>query len=64
MNLLWKENKIRPQASKFPIELRARETVYRIITEFGPPMWQAEGDTELTLSDTVGQILLNMAKFC
>ena len=38
------------------------------LTEFGPPMWQAEADTELTLSASpataVGQILLTMAKFC
>ena len=37
-------------------------------TEFGPPMWQAEADTELTLSASpataVGPILLTMAKFC
>ena len=38
------------------------------LTEFGPPMWQAEADTELTLfaspATAVGQILLTMAKFC
>ena len=38
------------------------------VTEFGLPMWQAEADTELTLSASpataVGQILLTMAKFC
>ena len=38
------------------------------LTEFGPPMWQAEADTELTLSaasaTAVGQILLTLAKFC
>ena len=37
------------------------------LTEFGPPMWQAEADNELTLSASpataVGQILLTMAKF-
>ena len=41
---------------------------YRRLTEFGPPMWQTEADTELTLSASpataVGQILLTMAKFC
>ena len=41
---------------------------YRILTEFGPPMWQAEADTEMTLSASpamaLGQILLTMAKFC
>ena len=41
---------------------------YRRITEFGPPMWQAKADTELTLSASpataVGQILLTMPKFC
>ena len=35
---------------------------YRRLTEFGPPMWQAEADTELTLfaspATAVGQILL------
>ena len=40
------------------------------LTEFGPPMWQAEADTvnELILSvlpaTAGGQILLTMAKFC
>ena len=38
------------------------------ITVFGLPMWQAEADTELILSTSpvtaVGQILLNVAKFC
>ena len=37
------------------------------LTEFGPPMWQAEADTALTLSalpvTAVSQILLTMAKF-
>ena len=45
-----------------------KDTVYRRLTEFGPPMWQAEADTELTPSalpaTAVGQILLTMAKFC
>ena len=40
--------------------------MYRRLTEFGLPMWQAEADIELTLSASpamaVGQILLNMAK--
>ena len=40
----------------------------RNITPIGPPMRQAEADTELTLSalaaTAVGQILLTMAKFC
>ena len=39
--------------------------MYCRLTEFGPPMWQAEADTELTLSASpttaVGQILLTMA---
>ena len=38
------------------------------LTEFGPPMWQAEADNELILfaspATAVGQILLTMAKFC
>ena len=38
------------------------------LTEFGPPMWQTEADTELTLSalpaTIVGQILLTLAKLC
>ena len=38
------------------------------LTEFGPPLWQAEADAELKLSASpataVGQILLNKAKFC
>ena len=45
-----------------------RKNSYRILTEFGLPMWQDEADTELTLSalpaTAVGQILLTMAKFC
>ena len=42
---------------------------FRRLTEFGPPMWQAEADTvnELILSvlpaTAGGQILLTMAKF-
>ena len=44
------------------------KNIYRRLTEFGQPMWQAEADTELTLSASpataVGQILLTMAKFC
>ena len=43
-------------------------TIWPGLTEFGPPMWQAEADTEVTLSalpaTAVGQILLTMAKFC
>ena len=43
-------------------------THYRRLTEFGPPMWQAEAETELTLpaspATAVGQILLTMAEFC
>ena len=39
---------------------------YRRLTEFGPPLLQAEADTEVTLSaspDTaVGQILLTLAR--
>ena len=38
------------------------------LTEFGPHMWQAEADTELTVAASpataVGQILLTKAKFC
>ena len=38
------------------------------LTEFGPPMWQAEADTVLTESalaaTAVGLILLTMAQFC
>ena len=41
-------------------------TLYRGITPFGPPMWQAEADTELTLSASpttaVGQKALALAK--
>ena len=37
-----------------------------LLTPFGPPMWQAEADTELTLSASlttaVGQKALSMAK--
>ena len=44
------------------------KNIYCRVTEFGPPMWQAEANTELTLSampaTAVGQILLTMAKFC
>ena len=39
---------------------------YRGVTPFGPPMWQAEADTELTLSASpttaVGQKALALAK--
>ena len=39
---------------------------YRGVTPFGPPMWQADADTELTLSASpttaVGQKLLALAK--
>ena len=39
---------------------------YRGVTPFGPPMWQAEADTELTLSASpttaVGQKALAMVK--
>ena len=48
-------------------ELPYTNRIWPRLTEFGPPMWQAEANTELTLSaspDTaVGQILLTMAKF-
>ena len=48
------------------------QSQYRRLTEFGqgfgPSMWQAEADTDLTLSalpaTAVGQILLTIAKFC
>ena len=47
--------------------LKTKEAIYRRLTEFGPPMWQAEADTELTLSASpataMGQILLTMAKW-
>ena len=40
--------------------------INREITPFGPPMWQAEADTELTLSASpttaVGQKALALAK--
>ena len=46
----------------------SRLTHWPGLTEFGPPMWQAEADTELTLSSlpttAVGKILLTIAKFC
>ena len=39
--------------------------LYRRLTEFGPPMWQAEADTELTLSASpataVGEQTLTLA---
>ena len=39
--------------------------LYRGVTRFGPPMWQAEADTELTLyaspATAVGQSKLTLA---
>ena len=52
----------------YPLPLPLTNRIWPGLTEFGPPMWQAVADTELTLSASpataVGQILLTMAKFC
>ena len=47
-------------------ELPYTNRIWPGLTEFGPPMWQAEADTELTLSASpttaVGQKALALAK--
>ena len=56
------------QRKLVPFLLRFTNRIWPGLTEFVPPMWQAEADTELTLSawpaTAVGQILFTMVKFC
>ena len=50
------------------VKVRLFTGIWPGLTEFGPPMWQAEADTDLTFSASpataVSEILLTMAKFC